>query len=103
MYDMKDCAKCGEDAHKEYENMGSRMRSAKYHEEEYDDIKGKGAFKKNSPATAKLVEGLLDRRTALLNNHLSHTAVVPITDPYHVEGGAVPNNKIVPVIGGGSK
>ena len=71
MYDMEHCDKCKDKA-KEYSSLSSRISSMKYHEEDYDRMKGKGKFKKEHADSKKMMHDMMDKKTKMITEHMGH-------------------------------
>lgn len=71
MFSMYDCSECKEHK-KELEEYRSRYNHLYFAQEDYDRVKGKGAFKRKYPASVKLMNELLDKKTELELAHAKH-------------------------------
>jgi len=69
MYNCPDC----KDKNKEYNETSSRHDSMMYHMQDYDRLHGKGAFKKKHSDSYKMMEELMDKKTKMLTDHMSHS------------------------------
>lgn len=80
---------------KEYESANSRYHSLRYTADDYDRVKGKGAFKKKYPDSAKLMDELLEKKTALKIAHAKHE---PVEEKEEAVDAPRPSTAGVPVI-----
>ena len=73
MMDMEHCLDCKkEEMSKKYDSMSSRISSMKWHQDDYDRMKGKGRFRKDHPDSFKMMETMMDEKTNMLKKHMGH-------------------------------
>ena len=69
---MDDCKSCKS----KYQELGSRIRHLEGVKWDYDNLKGKGSFKKDQKEAYNLLESLVKKKVDLAVEHAKHDPIV---------------------------